>query len=144
MFWKFSKLHKPLDFLFMVYSLKLQSTNQNTVAVRFISPLFMFTSETSETHWSNVRNFWKTSVEPQSPSKFFGSILDDFRNLQETSEICGRLRTTFGNLRLNLVNLRKTSDHLRESSEIFGCLVVNMGCLRKSSRLFWKTLCLLV
>ena len=83
---------RSCDFLFIVYSTKSRSTNQNTVTVSFISPLFVFTSETSETLRSNVGNLRKTSVEPRTPSKFFGSI----------SEI-------FGRLRVNFVNLQKTS-----------------------------------
>ena len=116
---KVLKLHSP--FL---------STNQNTVTISFISPLFVFTSETSQTLRSNVGNLRKTSVEPRTPSKFFGS----------SSEI-------FESLWINFVNLRNTLDHHQKSSEvfgstleIFGCLVVNWGCLR----LFRKTMCLRV
>ena len=111
---------KVVRFLFIVLSTKSRTTNQYTVTVSFISPLFVFTSETSETLWSNVGNLRKTSVEPRRPSKFFGSF----------SEIVERLRTTFGNLPVNFRNLRKTSDHLRKSSEDLGHLRMSCGQFR--------------
>ena len=96
-------------FLFIVYSTKLPSTNQNAVTVSFVyisSDPFMFTSETFETLRPNAGNLRKTLVEPRTPSKFFGS----------SSEIFGRLRVNFG-------KLRKSSGLLRESSEVFGCFL---------------------
>ena len=139
MFWKFSKWHEPLrksaiwelskhheyllitnctirscDFLFIVYSTISWSTNQNMVTVSFISPLFVFTSETSETLPSNLGNLRKTLVEPQTP-KFFGLI----------SEIFGILWTTSG-------NLQKSSGQPCKSSEDFGRLRINFGNLRMS------------
>ena len=91
------------DFLFIVYSTKFRSANQNAVTVSFVyisSDPFVFTLETFETLRSSVGNLRKTSVEPRTPSEFFGS----------TSEIFGRLRVNFGNV--------------RKSAEVFGCFMV--------------------
>ena len=47
-----------------VYSTKLWSTNQNTVTVSFVyisSDVFVFTSETFETLWTNFGNLRKSS-----------------------------------------------------------------------------------
>ena len=86
-----NRTRRSCDFLVIVYSAKLRSTNQNAVTVSFVyisSDPFVFTSETFETLRSNVGNLGKTSVEPRTPSKFFGS----------TSEIFGCFMVAFGSL----------------------------------------------
>ena len=160
MFWKFSKLHEPLGecnlrtfttslvpvnhelykklvrfFIYSILNKILINQSEHVNRKLYISSV-RFTSETSETLWSNIGNLQKTSVEPWTPSKFFGLIL----------EIFGKLWTTLGNLRFNFVNLQKTSDHLWKSSEIFGRLRTTFGKLpfnfrnlRKTSDHLWKS-----
>ena len=103
MFWKLSKLQKPLgecnlNQFCAIFSTKLPLTNQNAVTVSF------------EILWSNVGNLRNTSVEPRTSSKFFGS----------TSEIFGGLRVNFGNPRKCLVSLPKSSLDFGSTSEVLG------------------------
>lgn len=88
----------------------------------------MFTSETFETLRSSVGNLQKTSVEPRTPSKFFGSTLENF----------GRLQANFGSPSEIVGDVRKFLDaYGRLSKSInFGKLRVNFG--KKSNWYSWR------
>ena len=137
---------RSCDFLFIIYSTKSRSTNQNKVTVSFISPLFVFTSETSETLWSNIGHLRKTSVEPRTLPKFFGSfgnLRNTSNHLRKSSEVFwstsqnfGRLRTTLGNLRKSFGQPFKSSEDFELPSDIFGSFQVNFVNIRKTSEIF--------
>ena len=116
MFWKFPKLHEPLgecnlrtfssnyysrivrgrssDFLFIVYSTKLPSTNQNGSSS-------VFTSENFETLQADVGNLRKTSVERRTTSKFFVSTSESFGSLRVNFGCIRKISADFGKLRVN-------------------------------------------
>ena len=147
MFLKFSKSHKPFfhkylliknctrrpcDFLSIVYSTKLWSTNQNSK----IYSSSVFPSESFETCRANVRNLRKTSVEPGKTSKFFESSLEIFGT---TSEVFGPTWEIFGRLLETSEIFGSTSDvfgRLRLTLESLGNLRVNFG--KKSNWYSWE------